>query len=64
MEKTIIKMLVKGKVEAMTEYYRNKHKAQEQAVEKNLQAASDSKMPITNSSKSSTTRGREPRFQR
>jgi len=56
--------MLKGKVEAMTEYYRNKHKAQEQAVEKNLQAASDSKMPITNSSKSSTTRGREPRFQR
>ena len=52
------------RVMARQKYYQNKHKSQEEALDANLRAQSDSKMPITNSSKSTVTRGREPRFQR
>ena len=52
------------KMIARQEYYHNKHKQQEDSLDANLRAQSDSRMPITNSSKSTVTKGREPRFQR
>ena len=52
------------KMVARQEYYHNKHKQQEDSLDANLRAQSDSRMPITNSSKSTVTKGREPRFQR
>ena len=52
------------KMVARQENYHNKHKQQEDSLDANLRAQSDSRMPITNSSKSTVTKGREPRFQR
>ncbi len=52
------------KVIARQEHYRDKHQQQEDSLDSTLRAQSDSRMPITNSSKSTVTKGREPRFQR
>jgi len=49
---------------ARQEHYLKKHQQQEDSLDSTLRAQSDSRMPITNSSKSTVTKGREPRFQR
>tara|TARA_Y100000310_G_scaffold85254_1_gene82070 strand:- start:1510 stop:2001 length:492 start_codon:yes stop_codon:yes gene_type:complete len=51
------------KAAARTEYYRDKSRNLMEAVNMQLENSSDSKMPITNNSKSSVTRGRRPSFQ-
>jgi hypothetical protein len=51
------------KADARTEYFRLKSQNLMAAVNSQLENASDSKMPITNSSKSSVIRGRQPSFQ-
>ncbi len=52
------------KSEARRNHQLKKHKMQEDSLDARLRAESDSRMPITNSSKSTVTKGREPRFQR
>jgi len=52
------------KMIARQEHYLKKHQQQEDSLDSTLRAQSDSRMPITNSSKSTVTKGREPRFQR
>jgi len=51
------------KAAARTQHYRDKSRNLMEAVNMQLENASDSKMPITNNSKSSVTRGRRPSFQ-
>jgi hypothetical protein len=51
------------KATARTEYFRDKSRNLMEAVNLQLENSSDSKMPITNNSKSSVTRGRRPSFQ-
>jgi hypothetical protein len=53
-----------NKMIARQEHYIKKHQQQEDSLDSTLRAQSDSRMPITNSSKSTVTKGREPRFQR
>jgi hypothetical protein len=52
------------KSEARRNHQLKKHQIQEDSLDARLRAESDSRMPITNSSKSTVTKGREPRFQR
>ena len=52
-----------GKVSARRKYYENKANDQMDAVNAQLMKNSDSRMPISNTSKSVTTRGRRPSFQ-
>ena len=52
-----------GKVNARRKFYEGKANDQMDAVNAQLMKSSDSRMPITNSSKSVTTRGRQPSFQ-
>ena len=53
----------RGKAKARNEYYQDKANAMMDAVNQQLMAASDSRMPISNNSKSSVTKGRMPQFQ-
>jgi hypothetical protein len=52
-----------GKVTARRGYYEKKANDQMEAVNSQLMKNSDSRMPITNSSRSVTTKGRQPSFQ-
>jgi len=52
-----------AKVKARQKFYENKANEQMDAVNAQLMKNSDSRMPITNTSKSVTTRGRQPSFQ-
>ena len=52
-----------GKVTARRGYYEKKANDQMDAVNSQLMKNSDSRMPITNSSRSVTTKGRQPSFQ-
>ena len=51
------------KVKARQKFYENKANDMMDAVNAQLMKSSDSRMPISNSSKSVTTRGRQPTFQ-
>jgi len=51
------------KVKARQKFYENKANEQMDAVNAQLMKNSDSRMPISNKSKSVTTRGRQPSFQ-
>ena len=51
------------KVRARQKFYENKANEQMDAVNAQLMKNSDSRMPISNTSKSVTTRGRQPSFQ-
>ena len=53
----------RGKANARNDYYQDKANAMMDAVNQQLMAASDSRMPISNNSKSSVTKGRMPQFQ-
>ena len=55
--------VVPGKVKAKRRFYETKANDQMDAVNAQLMKNSDSRMPITNSSRSVTTRGRQPSFQ-
>ena len=52
-----------GKVKARRKFYENKAGNMMDAVNAQLMKSSDSRMPISNTSKSVTTRGRRPSFQ-
>jgi hypothetical protein len=52
-----------AKVRARREFYEKKANDMMDAVNAQLMKSSDSRMPISNSSKSVTTRGRQPTFQ-
>ena len=52
-----------GKVMARRNHYEKKANDQMEAVNSQLMKNSDSRMPITNSSRSVTTKGRQPSFQ-
>ena len=52
-----------GKVAARRKFYENKANDQMDAVNAQLMKNSDSRMPISNTSRSVTTRGRVPTFQ-
>ena len=52
-----------GKVMARRKHYENKANDMMDAVNAQLMRNNDSRMPISNSSKSVTTRGRQPSFQ-
>ena len=52
-----------GKVSARRKFYENKANDQMDAVNAQLMKSSDSRMPISNTSKSVTTKGRQPSFQ-
>ena len=52
-----------GKVKARQKFYEKKANDMMDAVNAQLMKSSDSRMPISNSSKSETTRGRQPSFQ-
>jgi hypothetical protein len=52
-----------GKVNARRKHYENKANDMMDAVNAQLMKNSDSRMPISNTSKSVTTRGRRPSFQ-
>jgi hypothetical protein len=51
------------KVKARQKFYENKADDMMDAVNAQLMKNSDSRMPISNTSKSVTTRGRQPSFQ-
>jgi len=53
----------RGKAKARNDYYESKSNAMMEAVNQQLMAASDSKMPISNNSTSSITKGRMAQFQ-
>ena len=53
-----------AKVKARQKFYENKANEQMDAVNAQLMKSSDSRMPISNTSKSVTTRGRQPSFQK
>jgi len=53
----------RGKAAARNEYYQDKSNAMMEAVNQQLMAASDSRMPISNNSTSTVTKGRMPQFQ-
>jgi hypothetical protein len=52
-----------AKVDSRSRYYENKSHEMVDAVNQQLMGSNDSRMPIKNSSKSSVTKGRTPRFQ-
>ena len=52
-----------GKVKAIQRFYEKKANDQMDAVNAQLMKSSDSRMPISNTSKSVTTKGRQPSFQ-
>ena len=52
-----------GKVNARRKFYEGKANDQMDAVNAQLMKGSDSRMPITNTSRSVTTKGRQPSFQ-
>jgi hypothetical protein len=52
-----------GKVKARRKFYEKKANDMMDAVNAQLMKGSDSRMPISNSSKSVTTKGRVPSFQ-
>ena len=52
-----------GKVKARQKFYENKANDMMDAVNAQLMKSSDSRMPISNTSKSVTTKGRQPSFQ-
>ena len=52
-----------GKVNARRKFYESKANDQMDAVNAQLMKSSDSRMPISNTSRSVTTRGRQPSFQ-
>ena len=52
-----------GKVKARQKFYEKKANDQMDAVNAQLMKSSDSRMPISNTSKSVTTKGRQPSFQ-
>jgi hypothetical protein len=52
-----------GKVKARRKYYANKSNVMMDAVNAQLMKSSDSRMPISNTSKSVRTTGRQPSFQ-
>ena len=52
-----------GKLEAKRRFYRNKANEMLEAVNSQLMGSSNSKMPISNNSKSRTFKGRTPTFQ-
>ena len=52
-----------GKVKARQKFYEKKANDQMDAVNAQLMKSSDSRMPISNTSRSVTTRGRVPNFQ-
>ena len=52
-----------GKYQARSRYFQNKSEQLMQAVNSQLENSNDSRMPISNNSKSSVTRGRVPAFQ-
>mgnify|MGYP003652665110 FL=1 len=52
-----------GKVTARRKFYENKANDQMEAVNSQLMKNSDSRFPISNTSRSVTTRGRQPSFQ-
>lgn len=52
-----------GKARARRNHYENKANEMMDAVNAQLMRSSDSRMPITNTSRSVTTRGRRPNFQ-
>ena len=52
-----------GKVAARRKHYEKKSNDQMDAVNAQLMKSSDSRMPISNTSKSVTTKGRQPSFQ-
>ena len=52
-----------GKVMARRKHYENKANDMMDAVNAQLMRNNDSRMPISNTSKSVTTRGRQPSFQ-
>ena len=52
-----------GKVSAKRKFYENKADNMMQAVNAQLMNSSDSRMPISNNSKTTVTKGRRPNFQ-
>jgi hypothetical protein len=52
-----------GKVAAKRKHYENKAGDMMQAVNAQLMNSSDSRMPISNNSKTTVTKGRRPNFQ-
>ena len=52
-----------GKVKARQNFYENKANDMMDSVHAQLMKSSDSRMPISNTSKSVTTKGRQPSFQ-
>ena len=52
-----------GRIEARKAYYKNKSDSLMDAVNSQLMKNNNSRMPISNSSKSQTIRGRTPKFQ-
>jgi len=52
-----------GKYEARSKFYRDKSTAMNQAIEAQLMGSNNSRMPISNNSKSKVVTGRQPNFQ-
>ena len=52
-----------GKYEARSKFYRDKSKAMNEAIEAQLMGSNNSRMPISNNSKSKVITGRQPNFQ-
>ena len=52
-----------GKYEARSKFYRDKSTAMNQAIEAQLMGNNNSRMPISNNSKSKVVTGRQPNFQ-
>ena len=52
-----------GKYEARGKFYRDKSKAMNEAIEAQLMGNNNSRMPISNNSKSKVVTGRQPNFQ-
>ena len=61
-DEALVKMPA-GKVNSRRKFYEQKANDQMDAVNAQLMKSSDSRMPITNSSRSVTTKGRVPSFQ-
>ena len=52
-----------GQADSRTGYYEKKSRDMVEAVNQQLMSQNDSRMPISNQSKSSVTKGRQPKFQ-
>jgi hypothetical protein len=52
-----------GKYEARSKFYRDKSRAMNEAIEAQLMGSNNSRMPISNNSKSKVVTGRQPNFQ-